>query len=198
MGFVASPSEGPLAGGDAVLVPVKAFRRAKLRLAPALSPKERRDLARSMATRVVISAGALPVAVVCDDEEVAGWASGLGAEVLWEPGKGLNGAVQSGFARLVALGAESVTVAASDLPLASNLARLADRRGVTVVPDRRGDGTNVISLRAGLPFRFGYGPGSFGRHVSEARQLGVPVRVVRSPELAWDVDLPEDLAGMRR
>jgi 2-phospho-L-lactate guanylyltransferase len=61
-------------GHEAVLVPVKAFGQAKVRLASALSGPERAELARKMASRVVASAAGLPVAVVCDDAEVAGWA----------------------------------------------------------------------------------------------------------------------------
>ena len=60
-------------GPVAVLVPVKAFGEAKLRLAPALDPTHRATLARTMATHVVTSAAPLPTAVVCDDAEVAAW-----------------------------------------------------------------------------------------------------------------------------
>ena len=64
----------------AVLVPVKAFHQAKLRLAPALDQAQRAALAREMATNVVRAAGDLPVAVVCDDDEVAAWAATVGAD----------------------------------------------------------------------------------------------------------------------
>src|SRR4249920_2864629 len=70
----------------AVLVPVKDFRQAKLRLAGILSPDDRRSLAQSMATRVIDAARDLPTFVVCDDETVAAWADALGAGVLWRPG----------------------------------------------------------------------------------------------------------------
>jgi len=183
-------------GRPAVLVPVKAFHRAKVRLAPALSPERRRDLARQMATRVVASAGGLPVAVVCDDEEVAGWAESLGATVVWEPGRGLNQAVTEGVRHLGSLGVAAVIVAAGDLPLVTDVTWVADFDGVTLVPDRREDGTNVIGLPAATSFTFSYGPGSFARHVEEAHRSGMPVRVVRSAALAWDVDLPEDLVGL--
>ena len=42
-------------------------------------------------------------------------------------------------------------------------------------------------------FRFSYGPGSFERHVAEARRLGLPIRVVDDPTLAIDIDEPADL-----
>lgn len=182
----------------AVLIPVKAFSEAKLRLAPALSPQRRAELARTMAAGVVRSAGSLPVAIVCDDRGVADWARSLGALVVWTPGVGLNRAVQEGVAHLTAAGAALVVVAASDLPLATELASLTDAPGITIVPDRRGDGTNVIVVPTDRPFTFAYGPGSFARHLAEAQRAGVPVRVVTSHELAWDVDVPADLAAIHR
>ena len=183
-------------GREAVLIPVKAFREAKLRLAPAMSAPERAALAQKMATRVVASAAGLPVAVVCDDLEVATWARGLGALVIWEPGRGLNGAVQEGVSRLAAAGAALVVVAAGDLPLATDLRWVTRFPGVTIVPDRRGDGTNVIAVPTTSGFAFSYGPGSFARHLDEAGRLGLPIRVVRSTHLGWDVDVPDDLAAV--
>jgi 2-phospho-L-lactate/phosphoenolpyruvate guanylyltransferase len=182
-----------------VLVPVKAFAAAKARLAPALDAPARAALARSMATDVVAAAAPLPVAVACDDDEVATWALEVGATVLWTPGLGLNGAVQQGFATLLADGAELVIVAHGDLPQARDLARFDDGFvGVTLVPDRHEDGTNVAVVPAGAAaFRFAYGVGSFARHRAEAERLGAAVRVVRAPELQWDVDTPRDLITPR-
>jgi 2-phospho-L-lactate/phosphoenolpyruvate guanylyltransferase len=176
-----------------VLVPVKAFAEAKRRLAPALPPAERADLARSMAEKVVAAAGPLPVAVVCDDNGVAAWARQLGALVIWEPERGLNRAVEAGVERLGTAGATRVTVSHADLPLATDVAWLGGFDGVTLVPDRRRDGTNVICVPTSVGFCFSYGPGSFQRHEQEAQRLGLAVRVVDEPLLAWDVDLPADL-----
>lgn len=180
----------------AVLVPVKAFRDAKLRLAPALDGPAREQLARMMAERVVRAAAPLPVSVVCDDPDVAAWAESVGAAVIARPGRGLNGAVTDGVAHLAAAGFERVVVAHGDLPLAQRLQWVAGFDGVTLVPDRHDDGTNVICVPAASGFRFGYGPGSFRRHGEEARRLGLAVRVVREPALGWDVDLPADLVAV--
>ncbi|GIU85168.1 MAG: hypothetical protein KatS3mg008_1943 [Acidimicrobiales bacterium] len=176
-----------------VLMPVKAFRQAKRRLHPELSAEQRALLARQMADRVLQAAAHLPVAVVCDDLEVAEWATTRGALVLVKPGRGLNSAVEDATSELADMGYEEVIVAHGDLPHARDLTHLAGFGGVTLVPDRRGDGTNVICLPSRCGFRFSYGPGSFSRHLREASRLGLPVRVVREPELAWDVDTPEDL-----
>jgi 2-phospho-L-lactate/phosphoenolpyruvate guanylyltransferase len=181
-------------GPVAVLLPVKSFSEAKLRLAPALPPAARRALARDMATHVLACAGRLPVAVVCDDVEVAAWAREHHALVVWEPERGLNRAVEAGVERLASERVERVIVAHADLAFASALEWVGDFHGVTLVPDRGDNGTNVVGVPAGSGFAFSYGPGSFARHQAEARRLGLPLRVVRAPDLARDVDLPSDLA----
>jgi 2-phospho-L-lactate guanylyltransferase len=183
-------------GPEAVLVPVKAFSDAKARLAAALPAPLRATLARSMAERVLAAAEPLPVAVVCDDRDVATWARGQGALVIWEPGQGLNRAVQDGVRHLAGLGVTKVIVAHADLPLATDLASVGGFKGVSLVPDRRDNGTNVIALPTGHDFVFSYGPGSFSRHVAEAERLGLPLRIVRTGALSWDVDLPTDLGAV--
>jgi 2-phospho-L-lactate guanylyltransferase len=180
-----------------VLVPVKAFAHAKVRLAPALDEAARAELSRRMAERVLAAAHPLPVAVVCDDGDVAAWAERHGASVISEPGRGLNGAVTVGVEHLAAAGFNQVIVAHADLPLATSLAWLADVDGITLVPDRHNDGTNVVCLPASCGFAFSYGPRSFTRHVAEAVRLGLGPRVLREPSLGWDVDVPADLTGLR-
>lgn len=181
--------------GCAVLVPVKAFGAAKGRLAGVLGDRERAALARSMADRVIDAAGRLPVWVACDDEDVAAWALGRGAQVVWTAGLDLNGSVAHGLGVLREDGIASAVIAHADLPLASDLPRLAwFTGGATVVPDRRDDGTNVLHVPLAAGFVPSYGPGSFSRHVAQLRALGLNVRVARIPDLQWDVDVPEDLA----
>jgi len=177
-----------------VLVPVKAFAQAKQRLTEVLDPAARRALAVAMAETVVRAARDVPVAVVCDDDEVREWAIGQGAQAIWTPGLGLNGAVAAGIAHLHSRGTERVVVAHADLPLAVDLTWLADTEGVTLVPDRHRDGTNVLSVPAGSGFAPAYGAGSFRAHRAEAARLGLVVRLVADAALGWDVDVASDLA----
>jgi 2-phospho-L-lactate guanylyltransferase len=179
-----------------VLIPVKGFRQAKRRLGGSMTDEMREHLVRSMAENVVAACAPLPVAVVCDDPEVAEWAEALGATVMWEPGQGLNGAVRSGVEQLAASGVAWVTVAHGDLPRARDLGNLAPFAGITLVPDRNDDGTNVLRLPVSCDFRFAYGPGSFRSHRAEAWRLGLPVRILRIPALAYDVDWPADVAEL--
>jgi 2-phospho-L-lactate guanylyltransferase len=178
----------------AVLVPVKSFRAAKHRLAGVLDDDAREALARELASRVIAAAAPLPVLVVCDDNEVASWAVERGARVAWTPGFGLSAAVMAGVAQLAAEGFELAVVSHADLPFAAGLAKLGEPGIVTLVPDRRRDGTNVAVVPPGARFRFSYGAGSFERHRAEAARLGLSCQLVYDRRLAIDVDLPEDLA----
>lgn len=176
-----------------VLIPVKAFADAKARLAPALPRDQRKALARWTADQVVAAAGTLPVFVACDDDEVAAWATDRGAVVLWHPGAGLNGAVMRSVAQLANDGFSHVAVAHGDIPRAHGLAALIATDTITLVPDARRDGTNVIAVPTHLGFEFAYGPGSYGRHLAAALASGLPTSVRRDPLLARDIDTLADL-----
>lgn len=181
----------------AVVIPIKAFARAKARLAPALDGAARAELARRMAERVVAAAGSLPVVVACDDDEVASWARDRGASVAWVPGTDLNGAVT---AAVDGLGpdVDRVVVAHGDLPRADDLTAVIVDEGASFVPDRRHDGTNVLCIPTGTGFQFAYGPGSFARHRDEAARVGLVHVVLELPDLMWDVDDPADLPEPER
>ena len=214
------PQTGVSAGNSglsavAALIPIKAFSEAKKRLSSRVTSDDRSALAQAMAAQVVSSAAPMPTFVVCDNAEVGKWAVDHGAEVLHEPGRGLNGAVAAGVAQLRDLGFDRVVIAHSDLPLAVDLAWIANFEDVTIVPDRSARGTNVLSIPLSIPlnpvktksettlcpkgtsqgdvFEFSYGAGSFGRHVVEARRLGFRLRVVPNYRLSADVDYPGDL-----
>jgi 2-phospho-L-lactate/phosphoenolpyruvate guanylyltransferase len=178
----------------AVLMPVKAFTAAKGRLSVVLDRFARAELARWLAGRVVAAAGGLPTFIACDDDEVAAWADGHGASVLWSPGLGLNGAVDAGRATIAGKGFDHVIIAHSDLPLATDLAVLAAPRTITLVPDRRRDGTNVVASPLDVDLPAAYGGGSFARHFAAALATGRRVEVRPDPRLSLDVDTPDDLA----
>lgn len=177
----------------AVLIPMKSFDLAKGRLAAVLDESQRARLARRMAHGVIHAAAGLSTWVICDSHEVAALAVGHGANVIWRPARGLNAAVHDGLDALAAEGFDRVIISHADLPLARDLRWVGDGDGVTIVPDRRGDGTNVMSLPTNTGFQFSYGPGSAAAHTAEAHRIGIPVRLSPDPELGWDVDIPEDL-----
>jgi 2-phospho-L-lactate guanylyltransferase len=178
----------------AVLVPVKRFGAAKARLTSVLEPTERAQLARWMASGVLEAVRPAPTFVACDDSEVAEWAESLGAGVIWGQGLGLNGAVNDGIARIVQLEFDHVLVTHADVPRPRHLAAVPRADCVTLVPDRRRDGTNVMAFPARTPLTAAYGAGSFVRHLRQALGLsGVGVEVRTDPDLALDLDTPDDL-----
>jgi len=217
---VDAPDGTPAPGGDeappnthVLLVPLKRFDQAKERLTGSLGRTGRRDLAERLADGVLAAGAGLHVVVVCADDATAGWVIERGASVHRCRGDGLVDDVSDAYRAVSARGADRVTIAPGDLArprrlgafLAEQLGARTDRntdlhtdRLVIVVPDRRRDGTNLLSLPAGLAFRFRYGPGSAAAHDQEARRLDLEVRTVADEDLGWDVDLPDDLSGLDR
>ena len=177
----------------AALIPVKAFDAAKGRLSPAVDVDQRARLARWMATGVVAAFGPDDVFVACDSAVVAEWASELGVAVIWGPGLGLNGAIDDGVAAIADAGYDQVTIAHADLPRPSGLRRVARPGTATLVPDRRRDGTNVMSFPLSDTIPAAYGASSFDRHLATALALGIPIEVRADRDLALDIDPPHDL-----
>lgn len=179
----------------AVLVPVKDFRHAKNRLSNRLEASERESLARTMARQVLAAAEDFSLYVVCDSDEVAMWAKSAGAEVILVTQPGLNVAVTEAMSRIAGEFIHAIIVHA-DLPHAKSLDGIARSNTVSIVPDRHGRGTNVLSLPTGTPFKFHYGDDSLFSHMDEAMHQGLDLKVLQIPELQWDVDTPEDLDGI--
>jgi 2-phospho-L-lactate guanylyltransferase len=183
-----------------VVIPIRAFALGKARLAEQLDAGRRAVLARRLADGVAEAAGVLPVVVVTSADDVRDWALGRSLDVLDDPGS-LDGAARAGCDHLLDRGCARAIVAHADLPWATDLTPLARDAGrpiVALVPCHRDDGTTVISVPTATPFDFAYGPGSYRRHVAEARRRGYGVRVVRDATLAFDVDVPADLAALDR
>ena len=180
------------------VIPIRAFALGKARLAASLDGAERATLARRWAEQVVHAAAPMPVVVVSSDPDVGAWASDLGLDRLDDPGT-LDAASAAGRDHLRAHGCTRVVISHADLPRAHGLARLARDASspvVALVPCHRDDGTPVLSVPTDVDFRFAYGPASFRRHAAEARRLGLGLRVVRDRDLAFDVDVPDDLAAL--
>lgn len=178
----------------AVLIPVKRFTTAKGRLATVLGDRDRVRFAEWMAARVLDAVAELPTFVACDDPDVRDWAERRGATVIWGAGLGLNGAVDDGVRLIGERGFDQVVVSHADLPRPAPLAQLATAGRTTLVPDRRRDGTNVMSFPTAAPLRADYGAGSFSRHLAQAQanpSTAVELRVDR--DLSLDVDTPLDL-----
>ena len=183
-----------------VVIPVKPPDQAKSRLAEVLGGAQRAALAGAMLRHVLTAARAADhvrhIALLGPSR------LGLPDDVplLADAGDGLNPALQGALAHVAAQGAERLIVLFADLPqlaaLDVQLLAAAPTGTLAIAPDRHGTGTNALSLPlpAARGFTFSFGPDSFALHCAEAERLELPVEEIRSPGLARDVDVPEDLA----
>jgi 2-phospho-L-lactate guanylyltransferase len=116
-------------------------------------------------------------------------------EVEWrrDAGRGLNAELEA----VLAACDGAVAVVLGDLPLLTAdavraLLSAAEQHGVALAPDRAELGTNALAVNAArrMPLRFG--PESLRLHSSAG-----PHVLVRQPELALDIDEPQDLDAAR-
>lgn len=181
-----------------VLIPVKGGPDAKSRLRPP-DGVPRSAIAEAMAQDCVAAAVAgMPpgrVRVVTPDGRVARWAAALGAEVVREPGGGLDQAARSGAE---AVGGGAVAVLLGDLPcllgedVVAALAA-ASLRQRAVVPDAEGTGTVLLTALRTDDLAPSFGRGSAARHETAGHQrLDLPL-----PRLRTDVDDDRSLAAAR-
>jgi 2-phospho-L-lactate guanylyltransferase len=191
----ADPSRTP---SGTVVVLVKDFATAKARLAPALDSAGRATLAERLARGVLAAAASIPgrtaTVVVGDSPAVVAWAGGLGARGLLQREAGLNAAASEGWA--AAAGGDWTMVVHADLADPSGLPDVVEQWRpwlAVLVPDRHGDGTNVMVLPSGVSPEFSYGTGSHARHRVICAALALDVRSLTGTTLSHDVDSPEDL-----
>lgn len=191
------------------LIPIKGFDRGKSRLSVVLAPEERERLARELFEHVVSVLREAPeideIAVVSDSADAREHANTLGAVALSDPpGRpGLARVIDDALAQLANRGATRAIVCMSDLPELTreditDVVRALTEAEVVLVPDRLGEGTNVIAVAPPtvLPSCLGH-TDSLPRHQDLARQLGLTVHVQLSSGIAFDVDNPVDLARLR-
>jgi 2-phospho-L-lactate/phosphoenolpyruvate guanylyltransferase len=61
------------------------------------------------------------------------------------------------------------------------------------VPSRDGTGTNALLRSPPDLFPSHFGPGSFAKHLQEARRRSARFRIVKNPRIAVDIDELDDL-----
>jgi 2-phospho-L-lactate/phosphoenolpyruvate guanylyltransferase len=190
------------------VLPVKPFDWAKSRLDSVLSPAERAALARQLMrgslSALIESQCFERVVVVSRDAEALSMAREHGAHALTEDAPAdLNHAIVTARTLAEQEGAGGFLVLASDLPLvqASDIQRIVeagDKASAVVVPDRRAEGTNALMLQPPALIEPAFGIQSFQRHLTLLSQAGATVSILRLKGVAFDVDVPEDLAELER
>jgi 2-phospho-L-lactate guanylyltransferase len=199
--------KGAAVPGTWAVVPIKAFERAKSRLASVLPDPERVRLARGLFDHVLSVLGRCRdldgILVITDSPTVAELASAR-ATVIREPvpSRTLGHTVDAALAQLASLGAGAALVLMADLPHlepadVSQLLALLRANDVVVAPDAHERGTNALGLTPPNVLSTCFGrPDSFACHCAAARHAGLRLQIHRSSRLAFDLDAPEDLARL--
>lgn len=188
------------------IVPIRGLESAKSRLGAHLDAEERVELVTELLRRTMTAArdarrveGAV---LVTKDPAAAGVAAQHRAVGLVEVAPGLNEAIDAARSVAVARGATAILVLPADLPavspefvdaLVETAARFEAPAGlVATVPDRHGEGTNVLLLSPPDVIEPAFGPGSRSSHQRAARAAGARHVELDSP-LDLDVDTTADL-----
>ncbi|HZB04344.1 MAG TPA: 2-phospho-L-lactate guanylyltransferase [Actinomycetota bacterium] len=180
-----------------IAVPVKSLERAKGRLSGVLSPLERAALTLAMLEDVLDSCLAQPgwhTWVISPDEAVLEVSARRRARPVVEDQPGLLAAVHQ--IEQTAAGADALAVVLGDLPLLSSdaLGRLLQTIGpVVAAPSASDGGTNVLLRRPPDVIQARFGTRSFRKHRDAAEFRGIPFAQVAAPELAYDLDRPQDV-----
>jgi 2-phospho-L-lactate guanylyltransferase len=136
--------------------------------------------------------------VVTADEDGRRIAREAGAEVVDDPGGGQSNAVAAAIGLFAA---DAVLIVNADVPCVAPydlraLLAATPLSGIALVASEDGR-TNALSLPAPHLFEPLYGPRSAERFQRAARDLGLEAVVVAVPNLADDVDTPDDLERVR-
>lgn len=198
------------------IVPLKALRDSKRRLASELSHTERAALMGRLfvgVLRACLAARRVDhVVAVVGDEAGAELARREGVAVVRDPGRGLNAALRHATASLAGHGARRTPdTGGPSMDADASLVVVADLRAarpgdVDALVAAGGTGPGVLVARAhdggtGALLRRpvdvitpAFGAASAAAHLDAARAAGVRAGLIALPGLAHDIDRPADLA----
>jgi 2-phospho-L-lactate guanylyltransferase len=115
----------------------------------------------------------------------------------------LNQALRQATTWVVMHGGQSTLILPADLPrlqladLKTMVEAAHSQPAALIAPCHRLDGTNALLLRPPDLIPFTFGPGSFASHQQAVRAVGLEPVIYRSPTVAFDLDLPEDLQQLK-
>ena len=191
------------------VVPVKDTATAKQRLAPALPPLLRQEMALAMLEDVLSAFADAPGlarrVLVTIDPEATRLASRYGFACMTEGAEdGHTGAVGAAARWLASEGVGAMLTLPGDIPLVTSdeigrlIAAHRPAPSFTIAPshDEHGSNAILVSPPEAVPLRFG--EDSFFPHLAAAEARGIAPTIVHLPGIALDIDNPADLAHFAR
>jgi 2-phospho-L-lactate guanylyltransferase len=193
-----------------IIIPCKALAEGKSRLAPLLSPSERRELCAALLAQTINVAVEITrpdhIWLTTPDDFAKAAAGQRGINVVADNGTSLNAALELARAAIRGQGGalkNGLMVLPIDLPLVDTAAierSITTGAEVAIAADRARTGTNFLYLQGRTidRFPFGYGANSFHRHCETARRRQYGLRIIDDVALAFDLDGPDDLLQLPR
>ena len=190
-----------------VIVPVKAFENAKLRLAKILNGAQRarlsilmlEDTLETLSTSDVVQG----MTVISSDQSVGPLALRYQAEFL--PGdmdRGYSQDATRGISSVDQYGIATIAIIPADLPCLSHAdlshLDLNHQGGMTLCPAVIDGGTNAVLFSPPLPMPLMFGIDSLNKYQNEAKQKNVAIKIERLEGLARDIDRPDDLLWLKQ
>ena len=186
-----------------LLIPFKSLATAKQRLASALDPRQRSQLAEAMLRDVLTAArGAadrVGVALVTGDRQAQAMAVDFGFRVIEdERNESETAAIATATDWCEQCGYDTTIVVPADIPLitGNELHRVLDaapEEGAVIVPayDRRGSNCILRRPASIIPLRFGND--SFLPHCEAMQRTGKKLVILELPGMELDIDNPHEL-----
>lgn len=191
------------------IIPVKPLRRGKSRLSSVLTEDERAMLNYSMLSNVLLTLRSISqidqILVVSRDTSALSLAREYGVRTVQEDGRpNLNTALKRATAVAQIYSVDNILVLPADLPLITSqdieniIKKAGDPPVMVIAPDRRMDGTNALYVSPAGTIEYSYGPGSFRRHIEQAKINHMRTEICDLPTLSLDLDWPEDLELLKQ
>ncbi len=186
------------------IVPVKPLRLGKSRLSSVLNDDDRAKLNRRLLLHTITILRQIreihQVLVISRDPQALALARRQGVRTVQETtGSQLNRALARATMVAMRNRSQGVLIVPADIPsltpqdIEAFIAKSIDPPVVVISPDRRLEGTNALLVSPPGLIQYDFGENSFARHCERARQAGARLEIVDLPNLAVDIDLPEDL-----
>ncbi len=187
------------------MVPVKQFDQAKSRLATVLTTQERIGLCLAMTEDVLACltnvSSIQGIAIISSepllndlllkydctrlaDQAGAGFSANMDHAANWLEARGIT--------EMMYIPADVPAITPDEIGI---LIR-NHNNGVTIVPAKAENGTNLLICTPPSAIPFQFGPNSCDRHHQVAQSRGLPVQILQCPGLANDIDEPDDLCGL--
>ncbi|MHA1377815.1 MAG: 2-phospho-L-lactate guanylyltransferase [Candidatus Helarchaeota archaeon] len=187
-----------------IIIPVKSAKFAKLRLAPILDTKQRKNLCINMYKDVIKAVDETKtenkLLTISSDPSILRIGRKFGDIITENTQSEINSSINVAISRALENHAESVLIIPADIPLilSNDIDEIFKYKikapTMIITPSIRKNGTNLLYLAPPDIVEIQYGENSFQKHLEKASKIeNLNLIIHKSENISLDIDLPEDL-----